>query len=164
MLVWVAAAGHRGGDEAVPRMATQKWLPSRHLHFEPGKMTGSVRAVAGFVREEEKWKWACTPGCWQQSSSFIPVSFTWHFKDWLHQDHNKENIFSLADSLFKTVDRVAVWSFQLTGHCFLTWEALLLMQQMKFLSPPFYSGANRRLRYLKIEASKTQTIFRARKA
>lgn len=55
-----------------------------------------------------------------------------------------QNLLSL-----KTVDRVPVWSFQLTGHCFLT-EALLLMQQMKFLSPPFYSGANRRLRYLKI--------------
>lgn len=33
MLVWVAAAGQGGRDEAVPRMATQKWPPSRHIHF-----------------------------------------------------------------------------------------------------------------------------------
>lgn len=58
MSVWVAAAGQGGRDEAVPRMATQKWLPGCHLHFEPGKVTGNVRAVAGFVKEEGKWKWA----------------------------------------------------------------------------------------------------------
>lgn len=39
------------GGGAVPRMATQKRLPGHHLHFEPGKVTGSVRAVAGSVKD-----------------------------------------------------------------------------------------------------------------
>lgn len=54
MSVWVAAAGQGGRDEAVPRMATQKWLLGRRGHFEPGKATGYVRAMASFVKEEEK--------------------------------------------------------------------------------------------------------------
>lgn len=54
MLGWVAAAGQWGRDEAVARMATQKWLHSRYVHSEPGKMTGPVREVAGFVSQEEK--------------------------------------------------------------------------------------------------------------
>ena len=50
----VAAVGHGGEDEAVPRMATQKWLLGGRGHFEPGKATGYVRAMASFVKEEEK--------------------------------------------------------------------------------------------------------------
>lgn len=86
MSVWVAAAGHGGRDKAVPRMATQKWLPSRHLHSEPGKGTGTVHAMAVFVKEEQKWKEVCTWGWWlrqikkdlmlRRSSNCIPL-FCW---------------------------------------------------------------------------------------
>lgn len=53
MSVWVTAAGQGGRDEAVLRLATQKWLPGRHLHIKPGKVTGNIRAVAGFLQAEK---------------------------------------------------------------------------------------------------------------
>ena len=67
--------GGRGdGDEAVPRMATQKWPPGCHRRFEPGKVTGGGRATAGYVKG--RGGGTCHKNR-EVSSSVLPVLFIW---------------------------------------------------------------------------------------